>query len=211
MQPVLRLVSAWLVTVAAMLNPTTTTRWCLSALLATGLLAACGDDGAGTEASGDSSTEDRRDAALEYAQCMREHGVDMPDPEISADGETQIQISPGDSDMTREDMDAAEEACEPIMDEVVPEEERDISPEELAERQDQAVELAECMRERGHDFPDPEVDENGGMRVGGGPGTRPGDPGADEFEADLEECHEEAGMEGPGDGGSLSTSGEGEA
>ena len=38
---------------------------------------------------GNFSEEDRaemQDAFLEYAQCMREHGIDMPDPDFSGDG-----------------------------------------------------------------------------------------------------------------------------
>ena len=38
---------------------------------------------------GNFSEEDRaemQDAFLEYAKCMREHGIDMPDPDFSGDG-----------------------------------------------------------------------------------------------------------------------------
>src|SRR5919109_1855174 len=31
---------------------------------------------------------DPRDAALAFAQCMRDHGVDMPDPQFSGDGQS---------------------------------------------------------------------------------------------------------------------------
>ena len=48
------------------------------------LLASCGGDG-GTATAGD-SREDLREAALEYAQCMRKHGVDMPDPQFKGGG-----------------------------------------------------------------------------------------------------------------------------
>jgi hypothetical protein len=85
------------------------------------------------------------------------------------------------------------------MDDVVGER-QEPSPEEEAEMQDKMTEMAQCMRDRGHDMPDPEVD---GGRVTMEAGSEEGDGGPppepdEEFDADMEECSEEAGMEGPG-------------
>jgi hypothetical protein len=45
------------------------------------LAAGCGgDDTAGGKASAADRARQEREAALNYTQCMREHGVDMPDP-----------------------------------------------------------------------------------------------------------------------------------
>lgn len=48
----------------------------ISALLATLVLAACGNDTGGANGGGDQSDQ----KALKWAQCMRANGVDMPDP-----------------------------------------------------------------------------------------------------------------------------------
>ncbi len=62
------------------------------------------------------SEEERQamqDAALEYAQCMRDHGIDMPDPKFSGGGMTQMlggDINPDDPKFQ-----AAQEACGDIL------------------------------------------------------------------------------------------------
>jgi hypothetical protein len=51
--------------------------------------------------------------ALAHARCMREHGVDFPDPEFTAEGGARVRlknIDPEDSDFK-----AAEEACQKYM------------------------------------------------------------------------------------------------
>jgi hypothetical protein len=127
----------------------------------------------------------------------------MPDPEIGEDGGVMIRAGgpggegeaggPGD-----EEWEAANEECQPIMDEAMPEVE--IDPEEQAEMQDRLVEVAQCMRDRGYDMPDPEVDENGRvtMQIGGPGGGDVESAGPDgDQQHDMEECEAEAGMEGP--------------
>lgn len=150
-------------------------------------------DGGDGEAPSD---EEFRDAALEHAECMREQGIEeFPDPEFTEDGGSLIQLPDG---VDPEELEAAEEECRPIMEEVAPDA-GEIDPEEQAEMVDQLVEVAECMRERGHDVPDPEVDDQGGVTfgMGAGPGGG-GDEPDEDFEQDMEECNEAAGMEMPG-------------
>jgi len=159
-------------------------------------------DGGGAQPEREMSAE-QQDAILEFAQCMRDHGIDMPDPEISSDGGVMIRGGgPGDAPEGGpgdEEWEAANEACQPIMDEAMPEVE--IDPEEQAEMQDQMVEVAQCMRERGYDMPDPQVDGNGRITVEMGAPDGGGDQGEvmppdDEQQEDMEECQEAAGMEG---------------
>jgi hypothetical protein len=202
-------------------------------------LAACGKGGGGSSdgvasidgASNDSGSSDDdsdsgggggdrpsdqefQDAALEYAQCMREHGVDMPDPEFGEDGGAVQMMGPESAD--REDMEAADEACHHIMDEVAPDA-GTIDPEQQAEMQDKLLEVAQCMREKGHDMPDPEVDDQG--RVTFGMGAQAGERGEgpdEEFQRDMEDCQEQAGMDMPSGrthagGGSTAGSGGGDA
>jgi hypothetical protein len=47
-----------------------------------------------------------RDQYVKFAQCMREHGVDMPDP--GADGGLVFKTKPG----SREKLDKARQACQ---------------------------------------------------------------------------------------------------
>jgi hypothetical protein len=153
------------------------------------------DDDSGSGNGDRPSSQEFQDAALEYAQCMREHGVDMPDPEFDGDGGGVLQRGPEDAD--REEMEAADEACHEIMDEVVPEGQT-MDPEQQAEMQDQLLEVAQCMREKGHDMPDPEVDENGRVTFGAAPGERgEGTEPDEEFQRDMEDCQEDAGMDMP--------------
>src|SRR5687768_18346222 len=54
-------------------------------------LSGCGGDASGTEgATGDGNDADAaanfEDAMVDYAACMREHGIDMPDPTFENDG-----------------------------------------------------------------------------------------------------------------------------
>jgi hypothetical protein len=171
--------------------------------LVLGLTAACGnasddgDDSALPDAAGASSDApadddeadlDPEDAMLKFAQCMREHGVDMPDP--GAEGGVRIN---GEG-MSQEQMEAAESACQKWMDMAMPED----GGHELTEEEKQSfLDMAACMRGRGYNFPDPTFD--GGrvtQKVEKGDGDIPGpdDPG---FEQDRKECEAEAGMEPP--------------
>src|ERR1700754_3563019 len=53
-----------------------------------------GDDGGGGGGGGGGGTE-LPGAARGYAECMRDHGVEMPDPEVNEDGGIAIRIGPG--------------------------------------------------------------------------------------------------------------------
>lgn len=195
---------------------TTTALRVLAVVAAFGLLAACGDDaaddtgpaslGAGAadeaeEASADDEEMDPEDAAVAFAECMRENGVEMETPEVGEDGGLGISIgSDGGDGPSPEEIDAAHDECEDLLPEMGGEREP-LDPDEVAERRDQTLALAECMRDRGYDFPDPQVDDNGGVRIEGPDLGGPDETDADEFDTDMAECHEEAGMEAPGMGG----------
>jgi hypothetical protein len=200
----------------------------LLALLVVATVAACGGDDGGTDVAtlgeqtddssdaADDSTSDgsgeamtdaeREDAMLEFTECMREHGVEMPDPEVRGGGGGGFAITnevngPEDA----EEFEAAQEACGDILDDAFGDRPQ-LSPEEEAEMRDNMLAFAECMRDHGIDMPDPEFSSGeGGFTVraeaapgadGGGP--RPDDP---EFEEAQEACQGELGFEdgeGPG-------------
>jgi hypothetical protein len=146
-----------------------------------------------TDGSTPSSTPmDPQEAALAYTECMREHGIDMPDPEFDENGGAMVQtVGEGSNPADQEELREAEEACSPIMENAVSEVE--IDPEQEAEMREQMLEYAQCMREHGIDMPDPEFTENGGvtLEIGG--------PDGPEFsEEEFNEANEACGQ---GEGG----------
>lgn len=162
-----------------------------------------GDEGGGGQGARQPDPE-FQDAMLEFADCMREQGIDMPDPSFEEGGGAVVIGGPagaGDgppSEAELEEMEAAQEACRPILEEVegqLPE----IDPEQQAEMQDRALAFAECMREHGIDMPDPDFGEDGRISQSiGGPDGGGIDPGDEDFQEAQEACMEEGGMEGPG-------------
>jgi hypothetical protein len=177
------------------------------------LLGACGGDDGGLDqvaslgdatdtGSGSDSDEgkalteeERQQAHLDFAACMREHGVDMPDPEFTGDGGVMMRqgVNAGENGEPPdfEAMDAAHEACEHILEDVIDEREAQMDPEEQERMKQQALDFAKCMREHGIDMPDPQFD--GGGRVTQRIEVEDGDPA--KFEQAQEAC---AGEDGPG-------------
>jgi len=103
---------------------------------------------------------DRADAALAYAQCMRDNGyAEFPDP--APDGGIQFLINPESAPR----FEAAAAACQPLAPAGLGDE--TITPEDL----EALVRFAQCMRENGlPNFPDP--DSTGGFdsqAIGVGP------------------------------------------
>jgi hypothetical protein len=173
-------------------------------------LAACGGDSPtatvaslddGTEnASNDADNadnaemtdEERQQAMLDYARCMREHGIDMPDPTFDSNGRGAITISGGSAGepMDQSAMDAAQEACQPLMQDVI-DSAPEMDPEEVEQRKQEALEFAKCMRDHGVDFPDPVFGDGGRMTQ-----AMTADPGDPNFQSAQEECGRDGG--GPG-------------
>ena len=126
-------------------------------------LGACGNtnDGAqvanangGTTATttqpADQPAVDEDERRQQFTQCMREHGVDLPDPEPGSGGKVRVHGAGPD----KEKMQAAMEACRQFMPNGG--ERMQLSPEDLEKMR----QMAQCMREHGVDMPDP--DPNGG-------------------------------------------------
>ena len=178
-------------------------------LILLGMAAGCGDSGkdgdsalpdaAGASSSPTSSDDadadlDPDDAMLKFAQCMRAHGVDVPDPGpnggIRVDGEG----------VSKQQMEAAQAACQKWMDMAAPD---DAGHELTEEEKQQFLDMAACMRDRGYDFPDPTFD--GGrvtqkMEKGKNDPSAPG-PDDPTFRKDMEECSKDAGLDPPGSAG----------
>jgi len=123
------------------------------------------------------SSPDRLDAALAYAQCVRDNGyAEVPDPD--ADGGFKFLIKPG----SGQRFEAATAAC------------RDLAPEGMRgegvtpEQLDALIKLAQCVRENGvPEFPDPLPGGNfdlGSKNIG---------PGDARLEAAMAACRDESG------------------
>jgi len=179
-------------------------------LLAALAVAGCGGDASGDTGSEATTTPSFEDAMVNYSACMREHGVDMPDPTFDGGGGGGGKMSVaipvggiaaggGPDDTTFKE---AAEACQPIMDEATQNMPKP-SAEEEAKMRDNALKFAQCMREHGVDMPDPTFDTTGKSAVMIQGGTDAGPP------ADMEKFNEAASAcesEGLGGGFRVSSS-----
>jgi len=160
-------------------------RGVLGLVVAAAALTACGDGG---EDDGNVSDADREDAMLEFTECMRDQGIDMPDPDEGG-------ADPEDPDLDQEAFEEAKDECFYLIENVAGDA-KDIDTEEEAERQDKALAYAACMRDHGIDVPDPEFSEGrGGMQLP--EGVDPEDP---DFKDAQDACQAELGFE-PGNQG----------
>jgi hypothetical protein len=57
--------------------------------------------------------EEMKQQLLAFSTCMREHGIDMPDPTFNADGSVQISGGPAPEDRDSAAFEAASKACAP--------------------------------------------------------------------------------------------------
>lgn len=150
------------------------------------------DGGGGLGGRGDlANSAEFQDAMLAYAKCMRSHGIDMPDPTFDDEGHVKLQgRGPriGTDGRPTDEFEAADEACHHLIEDAMPE--IQLSPEERAEMEDRMLAMAECMRSKGHDMPDPQFDDKGGFAIGG-PGLDPSDP---DVRDDMDACAEKVGM-----------------
>ncbi|MFU8851554.1 hypothetical protein ACNAW0_11310 [Micromonospora sp. SL1-18] len=136
-------------------------------------VATAGGIAAGASPSASASLSDQ-DRQREFVKCMRENGVDVPDPEP---GQRGMNVRIGGAD--REKMQPAMEKCRSLLPNGG---ERPALTEEQVEKM---RELARCMRENGvPDFPDPGAD--GSLQINGK--FKPDDP---KIKAAMEKCRPE--------------------
>jgi hypothetical protein len=172
-------------------------------------LGACGgsDDGGGAGSA--KSQEDKAfEGALKFAKCMREHGIDMPDPQRVGNGGIKMtqKVTPG----SRVKAEAAQKACQKYMKVGGG---RAPSAAEQAKAKDAMLAYARCMRAQGVDMPDPQFSSGGGgfafelggpKRKGGSTGPNPDSPA---FKAADKVCHSKlAAIEKGGPGGDAGSS-----
>ncbi|MGI5490156.1 hypothetical protein [Microtetraspora malaysiensis] len=165
----------------------------IATMLLAGLaLAGCGSETAGTTVASISKSSgkpaasasptgsaDPQEQGRKFAQCMRDHGVEMQDPDPNGGGGMVMTGKQGDKDKIKK----AADAC------------RAYSPfGERGEARPEDVErlrvFAQCIRDNGVDMPDP--DANGQM-VGGNADLKPDDP---KMKAAIEACRDKMPMPG---------------
>jgi hypothetical protein len=104
-----------------------------------------GGDGTPPTSSGKTYT-DMKEWQLAYATCMRDEGIDMPDPD--ADGRVQASKV--------EDMEVYEAASDTCIGKIGDAPVDPGTQKSPAELEEQALKLAQCFRDAGFDMPDPE-------------------------------------------------------
>jgi hypothetical protein len=132
-------------------------------VLVTALLAACSTGSAGragtnTGTGGDTS-KDPQQAALSYAKCMRENGVDIPDPKPAGSGDDKGNVVLGPGSGQDPAFKAAMKACAKYA--------KDMGGPGLdagfgEDDKQRMLKLSECMRDQGYDMPDPDFSGGNG-------------------------------------------------
>lgn len=136
------------------------------------------DEAGGAASDAATAPVDEEEQALAFAACMRDEGIDWPDPTVDADGSIDLLggLQPGAGGAARlfSDQDSLEDGfavCGSIVEgaSFLPEG----GPGLNEEQQDQLLEVAECLREQGLDVDDPDLSALGAG--GGGPAAIFGD------------------------------------
>jgi hypothetical protein len=137
----------------------------LSSIVALGLLslvlAACGSSSS-TSSSGSSSGA-QFTARLNFAKCMRSHGINIPDPSAGggpAGGGGGFRALRNYPQARRQ---AALQACQSYLRKAF----GNITPAQSAQFRQQFVKYAQCMRSHGIDIPDPTTSGPGGFGLRG--------------------------------------------
>jgi hypothetical protein len=114
-----------------------------AALLSTLALAGLTGCGSKGEPPSARATANAQDSQVKFAQCLRQHGINAPDPQPGSG----LRIEGLDSEKGK--LDAAMEAC------------KQYNPKKDADRNDpaahdRAVKTAQCLRRHGLNVPDPQ-------------------------------------------------------
>jgi hypothetical protein len=166
-------------------------------------VASLGADGTTTTtaaADGDAGKGDAEQAMLDFAKCMREHGIDMPDPQFNGEGGGIFTAGKegADTPQDKTKLDEAQQACQSYLDKVQ-QNAPPMDPAKLEAEKQKLLDFAQCMRDHGIDFPDPQIStDGGGLQVQmGGPGLDVDSPG---FKEANDTCATQTGMPQPGSG-----------
>jgi hypothetical protein len=141
---------------------------------------------------------DGEEAILAFVGCLRDNGIDIPDPQFGAEGSRFANAAAfARIDFMSSDFLDAMESCQGFLEALQP----DIDPAQQAEQNEQLLLFAECMRREGVDFPDP--DPIRGLTIGSMRGEDGGlaiDPFSPEFQAASSTCTAQLSLDIPGPG-----------
>ena len=127
------------------------------------------------------SKQDAMQAALAFARCMRQHGINLPDPQFNGNGISQeFTARRGGNGPDSPKFKAAQQACNKYL----PNGGQPTKPN--PQEQQQMLAFARCMRQHGIDVPDPGA--SGGIEVKGRPGTV--NPDSPKFKAAEQACQQ---------------------
>ena len=188
----------------------------LAAVASALALGACGGSDGGGGSSGSKSPQDKAfEGALKFSKCMRDHGVDMPDPQRVGTGG--IKLSGGKINPNDPKTKAAQQACAKYMKVGGG---QTVDPARRAQLQQAALDYARCMRAQGVDMPDPQISSDGGATFKFQAGAKNGssdsssgpkgpavNPDSPKFKAADKVCHGKLGDLAPGAGTSQEKAG----
>ena len=163
------------------------------------------DDGTATtdDTTGDAPTVDAdatdEELALAFADCMRDEGIDFPDPTVAADGSVSLIPAGGAANLGFDpgspEFENATDVCGPLIQgaSFLPTNDQDIT-----EIEDNLLLFAECLRDLGFDVADPDL--SGGFNPASifGENFDPTDPANADA---IAECQSVFGAGGPLGGG----------
>lgn len=128
------------------------------------VVAGCGGSSGSTSSTGSSSNAARETAFLNYAQCMRQHGVAVSDPTVGANGIVRLprptDFSNGQTPTAAQlaQMQQARSACQSTLKGIT----FGFNPSSNPAFQAALLKYAQCMRTNGFNMPDPTFNSNPG-------------------------------------------------
>jgi hypothetical protein len=139
---------------------------------------------------------------MKFTQCMRDHGIDMPDATTDSSGNLRLSRPTNikfDNQTDRAKLRTANQACRSNLKGIF----QQFTPQQRAQMQDNLLKLAQCMRANGVNMPDPNFSQspdNGGGRERFFGGINRDDP---KVQSALQTCRTKVfgGQQGPGPGG----------
>jgi hypothetical protein len=141
----------------------------------------------------------RGQAALAFARCMRQHGIDMPDPKFNGNAISQeFPAGRGGKGPNDPKFKAAAQACNKYLPN------GGQPPKPNPQEQQQLLAFARCMRQHGINVPDPGAN-GGGIEVKGSPGQV--NPDSPTFKAAQQACNKY--LPNAGKGGTMQSAGGG--
>lgn len=105
----------------------------------------------GSAVSGESKLTPEQ-AILRFTKCLRDNGVDVPDPDVDSAGNLRLDFGAG-ADIDPDDpaVKRAQEECRPYSSAII----QSFSPDDIVALRDTLVDYAACLRKNGLDVPDP--------------------------------------------------------